>query len=80
LARSGNGAGRDPIRSGPWLAPRSRTNRARVLDPGHSDTVPGILSALGCRETVVIAREEYDNLWIVVPGQADAPVCLRLRF
>ena len=53
---------------------------ARALVAGHSDTVPKILSALGCTEPVTIATDEYDNLWIVVPATSGAPTCVRMRF
>ncbi len=52
-----------------------------VLVVGHSNTVPDIISLLGCRESVELATEEYDNLFIVVPcGGSQHPVLLRLRF
>ena len=53
---------------------------ARVLVAGHSDTVPKILSALGCADPVTIPADEYDNLWIVVPVASGAPTCVRMRF
>jgi len=53
---------------------------ARALVAGHSDTVPKILSALGCTDPVTIASDEYDNLWVVVPAATGAPTCVRIRF
>jgi phosphohistidine phosphatase SixA len=55
---------------------------ARVLIAGHSDTVPKILAALGYSAPVTIAKGEYDNLFIVMPGKAPGapPVVLRLRY
>jgi broad specificity phosphatase PhoE len=53
---------------------------ARVLIAGHSDTVPALLKALGCTQQVAIAKAEYDNLFIVVPGDRAAPLLLRLRY
>jgi phosphohistidine phosphatase SixA len=55
---------------------------ARVLIAGHSDTVPKILAALGCATPVTIAKGEFDNLFIVMPGQAPGapPLVLRLRY
>jgi broad specificity phosphatase PhoE len=38
-----------------------------VLVVGHSNTLPGIISALG-GPPVTIADDEYDKLFVVVPG------------
>lgn len=54
--------------------------RGRVLVVGHSQTVPRILAALGHAEEVTIAREEYDNLFLVMQGEGEAPVVVRQRF
>ena len=54
--------------------------QAVVLVVGHSDTVPGLLSALGVQEKVEIATQEYDNLFIVVPKGSDQAILVRLRF
>jgi len=55
---------------------------ARVLIAGHSDTVPKILAALGYATPVTIAKGEFDNLFVVMPGKApgEPPVVLRLRY
>ena len=55
---------------------------ARVLIAGHSDTVPKILAALGYATPVTIAKGEFDNLFIVMPGKAPGapPLVLRLRY
>ena len=50
-----------------------------VLIVGHSNTVPAILSALGCRDSVTIAAAEYDNLFVVLPKGKNASL-LRLRY
>jgi broad specificity phosphatase PhoE len=50
-----------------------------VLVVGHSNTVPDILRALGCQETVTIGPDEYDDLFVVIPhGKASA--LLRMRY
>lgn len=54
--------------------------KARVLIVGHSDTVPELLAAFGHANTVAIAKGEYDNLFLVVPGTGSQPVVLRLRY
>ena len=51
-----------------------------VVVAGHSNTVPGILKALGDPDPVTIADDEYDNLFVVVPGSGEAPVVLRLKY
>jgi len=51
-----------------------------VLVVGHSNTVPEILRALGCREPITIAGQQYDDLFIVVPGGSGAPTLVRLRY
>jgi broad specificity phosphatase PhoE len=56
---------------------RAAGSHARVLVVGHGDTVPEILKALGCEDAVAIAKDEYDNLFVVVGG--DKPAVLRLR-
>ncbi|MEO8188997.1 MAG: phosphoglycerate mutase family protein [Acidobacteriota bacterium] len=43
---------------------------ANILVVGHSNTVGPLITALGCAETVAVAPQEYDGLWIVVPPQA----------
>jgi len=55
---------------------------ARVLIAGHSDTVPKILAALGYATPVTIAKGEFDNLFIMMPGKAPGapPLVLRLRY
>jgi phosphohistidine phosphatase SixA len=51
-----------------------------VLVVGHSNTVPGILKALGVAEPIVIADDEYDNLFVVVRVDGAAPILIRLRY
>jgi len=63
------------------LAARLRERHADgvVLVVGHSNTVPDLLRALGCTETISIASGEYDNLFVVVPKARDATL-IRLRY
>jgi broad specificity phosphatase PhoE len=51
---------------------------ARILVVAHSDTVPELLQLMGYAREVVIAKGEYDNLFVVVP--AARPVVMRLRY
>jgi broad specificity phosphatase PhoE len=54
--------------------------KARVLVVGHSDTVPELLTAFGHPNTIAIAKPEYDNLFVIVPGTGPQPTVLRLRY
>jgi broad specificity phosphatase PhoE len=58
---------------------RERHADGVVLVVGHSNTVPSLLRALGCPETITIAPAEYDNLFIVVP-KGEKPSLLRLKY
>ncbi|HEY1253103.1 MAG TPA: phosphoglycerate mutase family protein [Thermoanaerobaculia bacterium] len=50
-----------------------------VLVVGHSNTVPEILRALGCQESVTIGPDEYDDLFVVIPRGKGAGL-VRLRY
>ena len=54
--------------------------RGVVLIVGHSNTVPGLLEALGYQTKIEIADGEYDNLFIVTPRQGGPPAVVRLKF
>jgi broad specificity phosphatase PhoE len=64
------------------LAERLRRENAAdvVLVVGHSNTIGPLLSELGCVESVSIAGDEYDNLFLVVPQPKNPPELLRLRY
>jgi broad specificity phosphatase PhoE len=51
-----------------------------VLVVGHSNTIAPLLTALGCTESVSIAGDDYDNLFVVVPQDTSSPLLLRLRY
>ncbi len=59
---------------------RAEHSRDAVLVVGHSNTVPELLKAFGCSESVSIAADEYDNLFVVVPKEGAAPTLVRLRY
>jgi len=50
-----------------------------VLVVGHSNTLPAILKALGCQEEVTIAAQQYDDLFVVVPGAPGATL-VRMKY
>lgn len=58
---------------------RAAGPKARILIVGHSDTVPELLALMGDTTPVEIAKAEYDNLFIIVPGGAK-PLVFRLRY
>jgi hypothetical protein len=45
---------------------------------GHSNTVGPILEALGVSEKITLGDSDYDNLFVVVPGEK--PTLVRLHF
>ena len=63
------------------LVDRLRTRHADdgILIVGHSRTIPKLLSELGYSGDVTIERDDYDNLFIVVPRSESDPLVLRLR-
>jgi phosphohistidine phosphatase SixA len=52
----------------------------RVLIIRHSLTIPHVLRAFGHPEEVVISREEYDGLFVIVPKPTGPPLVVVLRF
>lgn len=51
-----------------------------VLIVGHSNTIPDLLRALGCAETISLADDEYDDLFVVAPEPGRAATLVRLRY
>jgi broad specificity phosphatase PhoE len=51
-----------------------------VLIVGHTDTVPGIIKALGVADEVKIDKTDFGNVFIVTPKADSVPVLLRLRY
>jgi broad specificity phosphatase PhoE len=51
-----------------------------VLVVGHSNTVPGILEQLGCQEKITMTNDDYDNLYVVIPGADGTARLLKLKF
>jgi broad specificity phosphatase PhoE len=52
----------------------------RVLIVGHSNTVLSILRRLGVEQTITIADNEFDSLFVVVPHKDGPPTLLRLKY
>ena len=51
-----------------------------VLLVGHTDTLPGLIKALGYPSEIKIESQDYGNLFVVVPKAGGAPGLLRLRY
>jgi broad specificity phosphatase PhoE len=49
-----------------------------ALVVGHSNTVGQVIEQLGATEPVKLADQDYDNLFVVVPGEK--PTLIRLHF
>jgi broad specificity phosphatase PhoE len=64
------------------LVARLRKNDAghTVLLVGHSDTLPGLLKALGYPAEVKIDAQDYGNIFLVMPKGEGAPAFVRLRY
>ena len=64
------------------LVERLRKNHGGqiVLLVGHTDTLPGLLKALGHAPDITIEAQDYSSLFVVVPQGDRAPTMMRLRY
>jgi broad specificity phosphatase PhoE len=64
------------------LVERLRKNHAgqTVLLVGHTDTLPGLLKALGHPVEVKIDAQDYSNMFVVIPKGDGAPTLVHLRY
>lgn len=64
------------------LVERLRKNHSgqTVLLVGHTDTLPGLLKALGHPVDIKIEPQDYSNIFVVIPKSDGAPTFLRLRY
>ena len=51
-----------------------------VLVVGHSNTIPAIVGALGAPQLRDLCESEYDQVFVVVLGDAGAPRLIRSRY
>jgi broad specificity phosphatase PhoE len=51
-----------------------------VLVVGHTDTLPGLVKALGHPADIKIDPQDYGNVFIVTPKTEGTPAFLRLRY
>lgn len=59
---------------------RSQNRKDTVLIVGHSDTLPGLLKALGHPPEIKIPPLDFGNIFVVVPKTDGAPTFLRSRY
>ena len=71
-----------PRRDIDGLLERLRTQHAdgRVLVISHSLTIPSLLKAFGHPEEIIIGRQEYDRLFVIVPKPTGPPLVFVLHF
>jgi|SRR5437763_13777730 len=64
------------------LVQRLAANHAgqTVLLVGHTDTIPGLVKALGHPADIKIDAQDYGNIFVVTPRNGTAPALLRLRY
>ena len=59
------------------LVQKLKAQSGNALVVGHGNTIPELLKTLGLTDSVSIAENDYDNLFVVIPG--DAPRLVRLH-
>jgi broad specificity phosphatase PhoE len=71
-----------PRRDVVGLVNRLRTRHADdvVLVITHTRTIPKLFKELGHSEDVTIHRDDYDNLFVIVPKSKNDLIVLRLRY
>lgn len=64
------------------LVDRVREEHANdaVLIISHTRTLPKLVKAFGSSGDGTINRDDYDNLFVIVPKEGDAATMLRLRY
>ncbi len=59
---------------------RSQHAAQTVLLVGHTDTLPGLLRALGHPDAPTIESQDYGSIFVVAPREGGRPAVLRLRY
>ena len=52
----------------------------KVLLVGHTDTLPGLIKALGHPDEIKIDAQDYGNVFMVAPRSEGPPTFVRLRY
>jgi broad specificity phosphatase PhoE len=60
------------------LVEKLKAHSGNALVVGHGNTIPDLLKALGLTDPISIAENDYDNLFVVIPGSP--PRLIRLHF
>jgi hypothetical protein len=68
-----------PARDSAALLAKLRSASGSVLVVGHSNTKPELIKALGVSSPVTITEQDYDDLFLVVPGQPPRLIHLHYR-
>jgi broad specificity phosphatase PhoE len=59
---------------------RARHGTQTVLLVGHTDTLPGLMRALGYPADVKIEAQDYGNIFVLAPRAGAEPTLVRLRY
>lgn len=68
-----------PGKDVPSLVARIRATSGNVLVVGHSNTLPQIIKALGISTPLIMTEADYDNLFVVLPGESPRLIWLHYR-
>jgi broad specificity phosphatase PhoE len=68
-----------PAKETEALIAKLKATKGNALVVGHSNTLPGIMQALGVTDAITIGDNDYDNLFVVSTG-APPPKLLRLHY
>jgi broad specificity phosphatase PhoE len=61
------------------LLTQLKAEKGNVLVVGHSNTVPGVIKAIGVATPVTIGDDEFDNMFLVSTGTQPSVVRLHYR-
>jgi broad specificity phosphatase PhoE len=67
-----------PAKETAALSAKLRDSHGNALVVGHGNTIPDLIKALGINIPINIGENDYDNLFVIVPGEK--PRLLRLHY
>jgi broad specificity phosphatase PhoE len=62
------------------LVSQLRRAEGNVLVVGHSNTIPGLLTKLGLTETITLADNDYDDIFVVFRDATGKASLVRLKY
>ena len=65
---------------GPVEQIKRQTEKEMALVVGHDSTIPPMLKLFGYAGAISIARNEYDNLFVLISNDSSTPTVIRLRY